>query len=109
VFGVPANVPKIVAPFIDHFHKEHARRKITFKHIYNEDARDRIKYLNSLPYCEAAYLPEKFNSPVSTFVCGPEIAIVKWEPLIFIRIVDETFARAYENYFYKLYEEAKKK
>jgi sugar-specific transcriptional regulator TrmB len=107
-FGVPQIVPQIVSPFIDNFHRERIKKKILFRHIYNEDARERMKYLNSLPYTEAAYLPEKFNSPVSTITGGPEILLVRWQPVMFIRIVDEDLAKAYQNYCEKLLDYAQK-
>ena len=107
-FGVPKIVPQIVSPFIDLFHKQRIKTKIMFRHLYNEDARERMKYLNSLPYTEAAYLPERFSSPVSTITCGPEILLVRWQPVMFIRIVDESLAKAYQGYCEKLLEFAKK-
>jgi len=107
-FGVPKIVPQIVAPFIDIFHKERIKKKITMLHIYNEDARERIEYLNSLPFTGAAYLPEQFNSPVSTITGGPEVLIVRWQPVMFIRIVDDGLAQAYQRYCEKLMDFTKK-
>ena len=97
-FGIPTIVPKILSSFIEIFHAERAKKKKLFVHIYNENAKDRIKHLNTLPYTEAFYLPEKFNSPVTTLVCVPEVWIIRWEPLTFIRIIDESLAKTYENY-----------
>ena len=108
-FGIPKIVPKVVAPFISTFHKERIKRKIIFKHIYNEDAKERIEYLNSLDYTEAAYLPEEFNTPVSTIICGPETLIIKWQPVTFIRIIDEKLAETYQNYCEQLLKAAKKR
>lgn len=107
-FGVPKIAPQVVASFIDNFHRERIKKKIMFKHIYNEDAKERMKYLNSLPYTEAAYLPEQFNSPVSTITAGPEILLIRWQPIVFIRIVDLDFAEAYQKYCEKLLEATRK-
>ncbi|MFC1741396.1 TrmB family transcriptional regulator [Nanoarchaeota archaeon] len=107
-FGIPKIVPKLLAPFISQFHRERIKRKVMFRHIYNEDAKDRIKYLNTVQYTEAAYLPERFNSPVSTIICGPEVFIVRWDPVVFTRIIDESLARTYQAYCEHLLDVAKK-
>jgi len=108
-FGIPASVPDIVKTFIYAFHKERIAKKIIFKHIYNEDAKDRINLLNDMEYTEAKYLPEQFNSPVTTMVCGPEILLINWQkPITFIRIENEQLSNAYKSYFDVLYKAAKK-
>ncbi|MEK6963857.1 MAG: helix-turn-helix domain-containing protein [Nanoarchaeota archaeon] len=108
VYGIPCAVPKIIRYFIESFHKERIRKRVWMKHIYNEEAKERIQYLNTLPYTEARYLPEKFSSPVSTMVCKDEIMLISWQPLTLIRIRNEALAKAYEKYFDILWEKAKK-
>lgn len=101
-FGIPNMVPKVVGSFIEHFHKNRIERKIPFSHIYNADVKARIDYLNSLPYTSAVHLDARLDSPVTTIICGPEILIVRWEPLSFIRIVDESLSESYYKYFQTL-------
>ncbi len=108
VYGIPCVVPKIVRYFIDGFQQERIRKKVWMKHIYNEEAKARIQYLNTLPYTEARYLPEKFDSPVSTMVCKDEVMLISWQPLTLIRIRNEGLAKAYEKYFEILWEKARK-
>ena len=109
IYGLPKHAAETVKNFIDLFHKERIEQKIPMFHIYNENAKDRIDYLNSLEYTEARYLPSKFDTPVSTITCGAEVMIIHWaNPLIFIRIENKVLAETYKNYFDILYEETKK-
>ena len=108
VYGIPKFVPELVKNFIGPFHKEREKFKIQMNHIYNEDAKERMKYLNSLPFTTAKCLPEKFDSPVGTIICGPEVWLVHWEePITFVQIKSENLAKTYTNYFNLLYETAK--
>lgn len=107
IYGLPKVAPEIVKYFINDFHARRIGKKIMMKHIYNEDAQERIKYLNSLDYTEAKYLPGRFDTPVSTCVCGEIVLIVNWtKPLTFIHIKNKTLADTYRKYFEVLYAEA---
>jgi hypothetical protein len=79
------------------------------KHIYNEDAKERIKYLNKIPLTEARYLPKEFNSPVSTEICGDEVMFVLWKasPII-VHIKSREIASFYKKYFEILWGISKK-
>lgn len=79
------------------------------KHIYNVDAKERIDYLNSLPYTEARYLPQEYSSPVATEVCGDHVNLILWDKdAIVIQIESKEIAKAYKKYFYLLWDLAKK-
>jgi len=109
-FGLPKIVPDVVKNFINIFHNTRIEKKILMHHIYNENAKERITYLNKLNYTEARYLPEQFNTPVSTLVCGEEVLIINWEkPLTFIRIENKALAECYRKYFEVLYSAASSK
>ena len=70
------------------------------KHIYDEDATKRIKDLNKMSYTFARYLPKMKNSPVSTNICGDEIAFILWsETPYIIKIKNKEIANSYKNYF----------
>lgn len=56
VYGIPKEAPEKMKTFIPHFHNRRIPQKIVMKHIYNHNAQERIKYLNTLPYTEARYL-----------------------------------------------------
>lgn len=104
IYGLPKHAPEMVKSFIDLFHKTRIQKKILMQHIYNENAQERIKYLNSLDYTEAKYLPHQFDTPISTLTCGDEVLIIYWlEPLTFIRIESKQLADTYKKYFEVLY------
>jgi len=106
-YGIPKIVPDIVKPFIEQFHAQRIKKGIVMKHLYNENAKERIASLNSLSKTEARFLPEKFNSPVTTIVCGDETLIINWEkPITFIQIENRALADAYKKYFEILYSNA---
>jgi len=110
VYGIPKDALQKMQSFIIHYHKKRIAAKIEMKHVYNDDAIDRIKYLNSLPYTEARNLPKEFNSPVSTNICGDEVVLIIWQdPVFTIQIKSKEMADSYRKYFKILWEIAKKK
>lgn len=109
VYGIPKEALPQLETFIVHYHNRRIREKIAMKHIYNYDAQDRIKYLNSLQYTEAKYLPKEYNSPASTNICGNEVVIILWsKPPLIIQIESKEIADSYRKYFDLLWELAKK-
>ncbi len=100
VYGIPKEAISRMEPFIVLYHKRRIAVKVEMKHIYNEDAKQRIKSLNSLPYTEARHLSKEFNSPVSTNVCGDEVVLVIWQdPVFTIQIKNKEMANSYRKYF----------
>jgi len=78
-------------------------------HIYNSDAKERIKYLNSLNHTEARVLPGvKYDSFTTTFVCGDKVIMVFWEeePMV-LEIEDGNLAESYRQYFNIIWKKAK--
>jgi len=100
VYGLKREVPHILRNFIPHFHKKRIQMKIPMKHIYNHNAKERIQYLNSLPYTEARHLPKQYDSPVTTNICGNEVNLTLWlkSPLT-IQIISKEIADSYKKYF----------
>lgn len=114
VYGIPKIVPLAMKAYLNDFHYERIRRKIQMNHIYNYDAVERIKFLNSLPCTTAKYLPESVKSNAATLICGPEVMITVWpnelssaNKVKAIHIVDEEIAESYLNYFNFLMKKAK--
>jgi len=106
MIGIPKDVPYRVRHWIDNFHRERIKRKIEFIHIYNHGAKERIKYLNTLPYTKARCLPEKYDSPVSILSCGEDVLIVMWdvEPLLFVRVHNPNFSKSFSKWFNLMWE-----
>ncbi len=109
VYGIPKEALVLLQPFIMNFHKRRITEKVQMNHIYNEDAQERIAHLNTLPYTAARYLPKKYNSPVSTNICGNVVSMIHWggEQPVVITITKRAIADAYQRYFELLWEEAK--
>lgn len=100
VYGIPKVAPDMVRFFIMNFHKRRIEQKITMKHIYNFNAMERIKLLNSMPYTEAKYAPSEVESLVATFVCGNEVTLIIWtETPKVIQIIDNEASESYRQYF----------
>lgn len=109
VYGVPKIAPQILGDWLLPHHKRRVEKKILMLHIYNEDSKERINFLNKMEYTEAKYLPKEFNSPVSTEICGDEIMFVFWKnPPIVIHIKNKEIASFYKSYFGMLWELAQK-
>ena len=108
VYGIPKQAPELMRHFIAGFHKRRIPKKIKMTHIYNLNAEDRIKYLNSLPYTQAKYLPQELDSQVSTNICGDEVVFVVWtEPVMVIQLKNKIIAETYKRYFNVLWKAAK--
>lgn len=108
-FGVPKDVSSRMKHFLPIYHKRRIKAKIHQRHIYNENARDRIAYLNSMSYTEAKYLPKEYNSPATTTIYKDKVAFWIWaeRPLTII-IESKRMAEAYTRYFNLLWNLAKK-
>lgn len=107
VFGIPHIAPDKMKYFIDNFHQRRIEAKVIMKHIYNHHALERVKYLNTILYCEARCLPTQFDSTVSTNICGNTVVFVGWnEPIWVVQITNKDIAESYKNYFYLLWESA---
>ena len=70
------------------------------KHIYDQNAKVRIDYLNQMPYTEAVYIPNNVNSPATTTIYGDKVAFFIWsDPILSILIESRRMAEMYKNYF----------
>ena len=99
-FGVPRNISEIMKNFVSQYHKKRIDLKIVQKHIYDEDAKERIKFLNELKYTEAKYLPGAINSPATTTIYGDKIAFYIWsDPVLAVLIESKRMAESYRKYF----------
>jgi len=108
VYGIPKGVVDIVGGFINQFHKERVEKKINMYHIYNEDAQERIKYLNDMDYTKARFLPSAYDTKIMTLICGNVVLLTFWdEPIFTIIIENQAIADTYKKYFNILWDEAR--
>jgi sugar-specific transcriptional regulator TrmB len=109
VFGAPKEAIDYFGPaFLEDFHRKRIKKKILMRHIYNQDAIERIKELNKMPYTEAKYLSKKYNSPITTLLCGNRIVLVTFiNPPSIISIKNEQIAESHNRYFELLWRDAR--
>ncbi len=107
-FGIPKEMPEKMGSFLNTFHKKRIEKNISIKHIYNENAKERIAYLKTLNRCDARYLPPEFNVPATTVIYGDKTTFWIWSEEPFsILIKSEKMAEAYNKYFELLWNMAK--
>jgi sugar-specific transcriptional regulator TrmB len=108
VYGIPNSAIETIGPILKEFHKERIKRKILMRHIYNQNAQERIKQLNKMKYTEARHLSEKYDSFVSTNIVKDKVILIIWDKEIsVIEITDKNIAQAYKNYSEILWKKAK--
>lgn len=102
-------IEKIGEGFMKEFHKQRIKKKVLIRQIYNENAEDSIKELNRMENTEARFLPKKFESLVSTSVCGDTVIMAIFNDNIsVIEIKNKDIASAYNRYFDLLWNHANK-
>ncbi len=99
-FGIPKNVSERMKSFVGIYHERRIRQKQWQYHLYNENAQERIAYLNTLSHTKAAFLPKEYDSPATTNVYSDKVSFFIWadEPLG-VMIQDERMAESYKKYF----------
>jgi len=103
------NVKNMGEGFLKDFHKERIKRKILMRHIYGTDSIARIKFLNTIKYTDARFLPEKYNTIACTTICKDRVLFfIFGKPILIIKINNAEIAKAYENYFELFWKKAKK-
>jgi HTH-type transcriptional regulator, sugar sensing transcriptional regulator len=108
VYGIPEEAIGKIGPVINDFHKKRIKMKIPMMHIYNSNAQERINQLNKWKYTEARYFPGKYDSAVTTNICGDKVILVSWDGEIsVIEIENKDIAESYRNYFDILWKKAK--
>jgi len=108
-FGIPKDTHVKMRGFVDLYHKRRIEKKIKMIHLYNENARERIAHLKSLPYTDAGYLPKEYDSPASTTVYDNKVAFYIWsDPPLGILIESKRMADSYKRYFKLLWSLAEK-
>jgi sugar-specific transcriptional regulator TrmB len=108
VYGIPKEV-KMLEGFFKDYHKKRAQKNINLRHLFNYDAKKRIKITNKLPYTKSKYLPKELDQPVSTSICGSLIALTVYsgKNITTLLIDNQTIADAYKKYFEYLWKIAK--
>ncbi len=108
-WGIPCKITDIIGKtFLEEVHKKRATQKQWMYHIYNRDAIERGKHLNTLAFTKSRHLPEDYDCPVATNLCDDELIMFFLDdPVLTISIKSKQLAAAYEKYFWVLWEKAK--
>ncbi len=107
-FGIPRELPEKLGGYLNVFHRKRIEKEIKIRHIYNENARKRIKYLNKLKYSQARYLPPEFTVPATTVIYGDKVVLWVWSDNPFSVVIESSkMAEAYIVYFEFLWKIAK--
>lgn len=108
VYGIPIDGIRNMGDFFKEYHKRREQKKVWLRHLFNNDAKCRVKITNKIPYTQSKYLPKELNQPVSTSVCGPIVALTIYkEPVLTFVIENQIIADAYRKYFEYLWKLAK--
>lgn len=105
-FGEGMKTVEFLGTFFDYFQTEKKRRKIKSKILMGAEYK-KTKTVTGA-YGEFKFL-EKYTSPALTYIYGDKVAIIIWseEPTAFL-IQSKQAAQSYTNYFYFLWNIAKK-
>lgn len=107
-FGIPKAMPELLKNFLITFHRDRIAKKMCIDHIYNENAQERIAYLNKIKYSKAKYLPPEYNVPATTVIYGNKTSFWIWSEVPFsVLIESEKMAETYRKYFKMLWEHSK--
>ena len=109
VYGIPKDLTDIFGkPFLDEFHKKRMKEKVVMRHIYNQEAKERIAELKKMKYTEARHLSKKYDAETPTNVCGDTVVFfILSDPVTVIRIKSQKIADTYNKYFEILWNNAK--
>ncbi len=99
-------LPELLGSFFYQFQNMKKKKNIHARIIASETQRMKqgIKDTSG----EFRYLPESYNSPISTIIYGKKIAIISWKETIVFLLESEETAMAYKKYFQTLWMIAKK-
>ncbi|MDP2924946.1 MAG: helix-turn-helix domain-containing protein [Nanoarchaeota archaeon] len=109
-YGISRNASEFAGfGFLDDFHKKRIKKKIPMKHIYNQEAKDRMRLLNKLKYTEARHLEGKYDAEAPTNICDDTVIFFVFsDPVSVIKIKSKKIADTYNRYFEILWNNSKK-
>lgn len=105
--GYSAISQEIMPYFLIHWHKRRAKLKINRKILTKEQMRG--EEAMSKPFTEARYLPDEYNTPISTMIYGQKIWVLipSDGDHISLLIESKKLSQSYHTYFEQLWNIAK--
>ncbi|MFA6460825.1 MAG: helix-turn-helix domain-containing protein [Candidatus Woesearchaeota archaeon] len=105
IIGASRKASEILKYYLPHYTSKRVKNKLKMFLIYAGEKRD-----FAVPYGETRYLPESYDSPVSTNIYGEKVAIIVWGPEpVAILIKNTDIAKTYMHYFNLLWSTAQKR
>jgi len=107
VIASTVDVDRILEYYFPKFNVQRKEKNIRMKMLFSESLKGN-KIIKRIPLAEIRYIP-KHDSNVSTNIYGDKVSIVTWgENPTAILIKEKAIADAYRNYFWLLWQIAKK-
>ncbi len=111
-YGSSRSSFEIIPAFMEEWHKERIKRKITMKILYNNtpEAKEKIKNKKeSMQYTNYKFMPIELASPTSTLIYSNKVVQQSWskEPFA-VMIENKEMAENQKRYFKELWKIAKK-
>lgn len=111
VYGSSGVGYKLLPFYLEHWHKERAKRKIKLKIIYNDlpESKTRIKEGPLLKYSEIRFMEVHHSSLTGTLIYNNKILLTIWnlESPIAISIENDDVAQSYKDNFEILWKSSK--
>ena len=111
VYGSSGVSYKLLPFFMEHWHKQRIKQRISAKIIYNNvsESRERIKKGPSIKFMNIKFMPIKNFSLTGTLIYHNKVLITMWNPEMPLAIVieSEEIAKDYKDNFKILWEIAK--
>ncbi|MBI5390593.1 hypothetical protein HZB02_03830 [Candidatus Woesearchaeota archaeon] len=106
-YGSSRSSFEVLPAFMDEWHRERIRRRITMRVIYNNtpEARRKIKERHeSLRYTAYKFMPIRLESPTATIIYATKVVLQSWtkEPFA-VMIENEEMAENQKRYFKELW------
>ena len=110
-YGSSRSSFEIIPAFMNEWHKQRIKQKITMKILYNntKEAREKVKKRpESLKYTKYKFMPIELESPTATLIYANKVVLQSWTKDPFaVLIEDKQMAENQKRYFEELWKIAK--
>nr|MBA4405591.1 hypothetical protein [Nanoarchaeum sp.] len=111
-YGSSRSSFEIIPAFIEEWHKDRIKRKITMNILYNntKEARERVKtWTKSLEYVNFKFMPIELESLTATLIYSDNVVLQSWTKEPFAVVIEsKNMAENQKRYFKELWKIAKK-
>ena len=109
VLGAPKEANELLGTYFQDWHERRAKKGVTCKILYNQDARDWAKKRKRTKLTEVRFLPEEIETPALIDIGKEYVATLLFgERPLCVVIKNKKIAESYLSYFNLLWKQAKK-